>query len=910
MSLVEYRRKRDFRKTSEPSGKRAAREVKRLYIVQKHDASHLHYDFRLQIGDVLKSWAVPKGPSLDPNDKRLAIEVEDHPLDYGSFEGVIPEGEYGGGTVMLWDRGHWEPLDDAEASYRAGKLKFELHGEKLRGIWNLVRSGRSPERGKPQWFLIKHRDDEAHDRNEVDVTAEEPLSVASGRDLEEIAADRDRVWGSDSGNGRAAQAGAGGKRDSSTWSRLSETRASLGETRPRAEPRASPTRRRPAKARTPTKAPAIIQPELATLVKQPPAGDQWVYEIKFDGYRIIGHVAGDKVRFQTRNELDWTTKMPQLAEAVRRLKLRQAIFDGEIVVFDEHGVSQFQLLQNAFREAPGKIVYTIFDLLFFQGEDLRDRPLEERKELLASLQLPTDRGPIRYTEHFEGDGGRFLEAAREKGLEGIICKRRDRPYVSGRTTDWLKCKTHQTGEFVIGGYTDPAGSRKDFGALLVGYHDGKSLRYAGRVGTGFTDKTLGDLLRRLKPLAAEKSPFTDFPVRGRGTKGVHWVRPELVAQVEFSNWTGGEMLRHPSFQGVREDKPASEVTREVAKPRPSSRRSRSVYSSRSVVMMPRAERGRNRRASSRRSVRSTLATTDESVFESVRLTHPDKLLYPDAGITKRDFAEYYVATAERMLPHVAGRPLTIVRCPDGVEKQHFLQKHLGTAAPPALRRVKIRDKQEQAEYCVVDDVSGLVALAQIAALEIHVWGARVDGSNVKSLERPDRLVFDLDPAPDVKWPRVIAAAIEIRDFLQELKLESFVKTSGGKGLHLVVPIERRQSWDAVKAFCRSVAVAVERAAPDRYVSTMSKKARTGKIYIDYGRNDRGATAVAPFSTRAKPGAPVSLPISWRELPRTTAADQFHLREVLKRLSSQRSDPWAGFADVQQSISADAVKALS
>jgi bifunctional non-homologous end joining protein LigD len=903
MSLVEYRRKRDFRKTPEPSGKRAARGVKRLYVIQKHDASHLHYDFRLQLGDVLKSWAVPKGPSLDPNDKRLAVEVEDHPLDYGSFEGVIPEGEYGGGTVMLWDRGHWEPLDDAEASYRAGKLKFELHGEKLRGIWNLVRSGRSPERGKPQWFLIKHRDDEARDRNEFDVTAEEPLSVASGRDLEKITADRDRVWGSNHGDERATEARAGRKRSSSNSSRALSRSASLGGTRPRA------ALRRPAKAGTLTKPPAIIQPELATLVKQPPAGDQWVYEIKFDGYRIIGHVAGDKVRFQTRNELDWTAKMPQLAEAVRRLKLRQAIVDGEIVVFDEHGVSQFQLLQNAFRDGPGKIVYTLFDLLFFQGEDLRDRPLEERKELLASLQLPTDRGPIRYTEHFEGDGQKFLEAARDQGLEGIICKRRDRPYVSGRTTDWLKCKTHQTGEFVIGGYTDPAGSRKDFGSLLVGYHDGKSLRYAGRVGTGFTDKTLGELLRRLKPLATEESPFTGFPVRGRSIKGVHWVRPDLVAQVEFSNWTGDEMLRHPSFQGLREDKPASEVTREVAKPRPSSSRS-PVYSSRSVVMTPQAKGGRNPRASSRRNVRSTPAASDESVIEGVRLTHPDKLLYPDAGITKRELAEYYVAIAERMLPHVAGRPLTIVRCPDGVEKQHFLQKHFAQAAPPVLRRVKIRDKKGDAEYCLVEDVSGLVALAQIAAVEIHVWGARVDGSNVKSLERPDRLVFDLDPAPDVKWPRVIAAAIEIRDFLRELKLASFVKTSGGKGLHLVVPIERRQPWDAVKAFCRAVAVAVERAAPDRYVSTMSKKARTGKIYIDYGRNDRGATAVAPFSTRAKPGAPVSLPISWRELPRTTAADQFHLREVLKRLSAQRSDPWAGFADVRQSISADAVKALS
>ncbi len=628
---------------------------------------------------------------------------------------------------------------------------------------------------------------------------------------------------------------------------------------------------------------------------------------------MVCHVAGEKVRFQTRNELDWTAKMPALVEAVRRLKLRQAILDGEIVVFDERGVSQFQLLQNAFRERPAKIVYSLFDFLFFQGEDLRPRPLEDRKELLASLQLPTDRGPIRYTEHFAGDGEQFLEAARQQGLEGIVSKRRDRPYLSGRTTDWLKCKTHQTAEFVVGGYTDPAGSRNDFGSLLVGYHaDGKSLRYAGPVGTGFTDKTLGDLLRRLKPLAVDKSPFADFPARGSGPKGVHWVRPLLVAQVEFSNWTGDERLRHPSFQGLREDKPASEVTKEVARSRAKlngigakARRSRSV-----VVPPLGGGAGHPLGPPVGRPAKSGTPTAEAEEIEGIKLTHPDKLLYPDEGITKRELAEYYLACADRMLPHVDGRPLTIVRCPNGVDGQHFLQKHLGPAAPAALRRVRIREKGGDAEYYCVENVAGFVALAQIAALEIHVWGSRLDGSNFDSLERPDRLVFDLDPAPDVEWRRVIAAAQEIREFLRELKLESFVKTSGGKGLHLVVPIVRRQPWDVVKSFCRSVAVAVERAAPDQYVSTMSKKARTGKIFIDYGRNDRGATAVAPFSTRAKPGAPVALPISWRELPRTTAADQFHLRDVLKLLSAKRSDPWAGFADVRQSISADAMKALS
>ena len=889
MALTEYRRKRDFHKTPEPSGK-VKQATGRSFVVQKHAASHLHYDFRLQFGDVLKSWAVPKGPSLDPGDKRLAIEVEDHPVDYGSFEGVIPEGEYGGGTVLLWDRGEWAPLEDPEAMYRAGKLKFNLHGEKLGGIWTLVRRSGSAGSGKPQWFLIKHRDEFARDKDDFDVAAEAPLSVTTGRDLEEIAADRDRVWGSRNGKQRAG----GGSATAAARSNGAGTSLAKRVARkpPRAA-RAAPASRGATAIRSRNghdKIPPNIEPQLATLVKQPPSGDQWFHEIKFDGYRIIGHVSGDMVRFQTRNLLEWTAKLPQLAEAVHRLKLRQAIFDGEIIVLDERGVSQFQLLQNAFRESPGKIIYAVFDLLFFDGQDLRSRPLEDRKELLASLKLPLDRGLIRFVEHVAGNGPKFLKAAEKQGLEGIVSKRRDRPYISGRTTEWLKSKTHQRAEFVIGGYTDPAGARTDFGALLVGYHDGDGkLRYAGRVGTGFTGKALADVMGRLKPLVQKQSPFADFPERGSTVKAVHWVRPQLVAQVEFSNWTGDRRLRHPSFQGLREDKPAEEVTRETARAVPDE----------SAKGKPRASRSKSTTAAVR-------AKNDSGkvVIEGVELTHPDRVFYPDERITKRELAEYYVACADRMLPHVVGRPLSIVRCPDGIGGQRFFQKHLGPYAPKAVRRVRIREKSGEGEYGVVEDVAGLVALAQIAALEIHVWGSRAD-----SVERPDCLVFDLDPAPDIEWPRVIAAARELRGFLSELKLESFVKTTGGKGLHLVVPIVRRQEWDSVYDFCHRVALAVERAAPQRYIATMSKKARVGKIFIDYQRNQRGATAVAVFSTRAKPGAPISLPVSWRELPRVGSADAFPLRDVLKRLAAERHDPWAGFGELRQSISAKAIRLL-
>jgi bifunctional non-homologous end joining protein LigD len=871
MGLAKYRKKRDFKRTSEPRGGASKRRRAGLsFVVQKHDASHLHYDFRLEFDGVLKSWAVPKGPSLDPTQKRLAIEVEDHPLEYGSFEGTIPQGEYGGGTVMLWDHGEWEPIEDPRADFRAGKLKFKLHGEKLQGEWMLVRR-HGPQTAKPQWLLFKVRDSAARDENDFNVTEAKPLSVTTGRDLDEIAADKKRIHHSNGKAGKSATATIGTRATSESK-----------KAKPQSGHRGS------------GRLPHEIQPQLPTLVIDAPDGDDWFHEIKFDGYRMICFVDGSSVRFVTRNQLDWTAKLPELVEAIGDLKLDGTILDGEIVAFDDKGATEFQLLQNAFRDRKRQsLTFMVFDLLFLHGDDLRNLPLEERKVKLQDLNLPANRGRVRFTEHIQGNGPVVFQQAERRGLEGIVSKRRDRPYTSGRGFDWVKTKAHQRAEFVVGGFTDPAGSRNGFGALLVGYHDGrKTLHYAGRVGTGFSEKTLSDLKSQLQPLEQSKSPFaSSAPGPGR-MKGVHWVRPELVAEVAFSNWTDDRLLRQPSFQGLREDKPADAVTKETPQEAPKMKKN---------AVAAEAPKSKSARGA-RRGAAAKISGETETEIAGVRVTHPDRVLFAEAGVTKRDLALYYLDIADWILPHVVDRPLSIVRCPGGSAGPCFFQKHPGDAALKELRRVRIREKSGDEEYLVVEDVQGLIALAQIAGLEIHVWGSRRD-----AVERPDRIVFDLDPAPEVDWSQVIAAAVEVREFLQELGLESFVKTTGGKGLHLVVPVARKHDWEFTAAFTHSVAQAIERAAPERYVSNMSKKKRTGKIFVDYLRNQRGATSVAAFSPRARPAAPVSMPLSWKELPRTKSADQFVLPQIAKRLDSLSADPWRNFDRVRQSITASMAK---
>ncbi|HEX3659112.1 MAG TPA: DNA ligase D [Pirellulales bacterium] len=899
MGLKEYKRKRNFRVTPEPQG----RELKhdgRLYVIQKHAASHLHYDFRLELQGVLKSWAVPKGPSLDPSVKRLAMQVEDHPVDYGDFEGIIPEGEYGGGTVMLWDRGWWEAVGDPHEAYRAGRLKFILHGEKLHGGWMLVRRGGSKSSDERHWFLFKERDDEARGPRGKDILLEKSRSVTTDRDLDEIAAERDRVWGSNR-NG-AASSGAAHKTKRVAKKRVAVKSAKAKPTRSRAKAPAAGKLEGAKRG----KLPAFVEPQLATLTREPPEGDEWVHEIKLDGYRMIARIDRGKVKLLSRREQDWTGRLPHLVEALGRLPLKQAILDGEVVAEESSGRTSFQLLQNAFRDQrSGDLKYYLFDLMYLDGYSLLGASLEDRKQALAALLGSKAAGPLMLSEHLAGDGPKFFKEACRMGLEGIICKRRDRPYLPGRGYDWLKIKCVRREEFVIGGYTEPGGARHGFGALLVGYHEPGSRRliYAGKVGTGYSEKTLAELTARLKPLEQDASPFADVTRRVGPVRHARWVKPVLVAQIEFSEWTNDGRLRHPSFQALREDKAAAEVVRDRALPvEQAVDASEKQAGKKRGSRVQRNHKDRNHQGTMSAKKQATQAKqrgVDEALEGiDVRLTHPDKVLYPDQGITKLDLARYYAQVGSWMLPHLKDRPLVLVRCPEGQQGECFYQKHAGAGTPAALRQVAIREKSKTGHYVLVDDVQGLVSLVQIGVLEIHVWGSRAD-----RLEQPDRLVFDLDPDPSVKWPRVVESARQIGDFLRDLGLESFVKTTGGKGLHVVVPISRKGDWDEVREFCQAAAQTISDGDPGRYTLNMSKAARGGKIFLDYLRNARGATSVAPYSTRSRPGATVSTPLEWDELTGKTDAGTFDIAALPKRLAKLKRDPWQNFFEVKQSITA-------
>jgi bifunctional non-homologous end joining protein LigD len=921
MGLNEYRRKRNFQKTREPRGKPGTRRHSELsFVIQKHDASHLHYDFRLELAGVLKSWAVPKGPDLDPANKRLAMQVEDHPLDYGGFEGTIPEGEYGGGTVMLWDKGVWKPIGDPAKGFREGHLKFVLHGERLRGGWMLVRKGgRRSEPGERHWFLFKERDEFA--RPGESITEDMPLSVTTGRDLDEIAAQSDRVWGP---NGELEQP----KRRPAK--RRSKAPASARRKRvPKAHTHGVPTRRRravgPAKnvkgdengqrngssveklleqagARR-ARMPKSHQVELATLVDKAPTGDDWLHEIKFDGYRMLCRVHNRKAEFVSRNGRDWTKKFPELAEATARLAVDEGMFDGEVVAIKPDGATSFQALQNVFQAGrTSELVYFVFDVLYLNGRDLTGEPLEVRKEILKAVLSEGAHESIRYSDHVEGSGEQIIDRACQLHLEGIISKRRGSAYRAGRGLDWLKIKCSMREEFVIGGFTKPSGHRAHFGALLLGYYDhSKKLIYAGRVGTGFNEQTLADLHQKLTKLVQAKSPYSNLAGNTGQARDVSWVKPALVAEIEFSNWTDEGLLRHPSFQGLREDKPASKVIHDE----PISLSAVKALEDGHEAAAP--KRGRKPRNSPKRRAANKPAVHagSEDEWEGVHLTHPDKLLYSSQGITKRDLAAYYARVADWMLPHVVDRPLAIVRCPAGSAKPCFFQKHPGEGASTRLRKVNISADRAPEYHLAIDDLCGLLSLVQMGVLEIHVWGSRA-----LHLEKPDRLIFDLDPDPAVDWPEVISAARAVRALLEELGLTCFLKTTGGKGLHIVIPIMARTEWPEAKAFCHAVADFIVQAAPDRFIATMSKSVRKGKIFIDYLRNGRGATAIAPYSTRAKPGATVSAPIDWEELTPGMRSDHFTIKNLPARLSKLKKDPWADIAKVKQSITAAMVKHLS
>ncbi|HEY1261277.1 MAG TPA: DNA ligase D [Stellaceae bacterium] len=856
MALTEYKRKRDFNKTPEPAGHPVAAKKKAAlsFVVQKHAARRLHYDFRLELDGVLKSWAVPRGPSLDPGEKRLAVHVEDHPLEYGGFEGVIPQGQYGGGTVLLWDRGRWTPLDpNPIAAYEKGSLKFELDGEKLHGRWALVRMGgkAAQERGD-NWLLIKERDDEAVPGSGGAVVEDNPLSVASGREMAQIAAERDRVWESN----------------------REEPDIPPASSKPAAKPR-------PMRVAGAHKAPLPDRPQaqLAKLADRPPDGPDWLHEIKYDGYRLLGRIDKGAVRLVTRNGLDWTAKFPALAERLAALPVETAVIDGEIVALNADGTTTFAGLQDKISTGhTDALIFYAFDLLYQDGWDLTSAPLEDRKAALAGIVPPDSAGMVRYSDHQAGDGPAFFAEACRFGIEGIVSKRRDKPYRPGRNDNWRKIKCANREEFVVVGFTDPAGRRQGIGALLLGFYDPKgTLHYAGRVGTGFGDEMLARLRERLDRIERRNRPVAALP-KGVSLKGVHWTEPSLVAEIRYGNWTSDRILRHAAFEGLREDKNAREVVREEP----------AMVEPAEPIDPKTGDPGEPR------------ARDGSMTIQGVRLTHPDRVLYPDQGITKLDLAHYYTAIADWALPHLAHRPLSLVRCPEGQGKTCFFQKHVGSGVPDQLGRVEIPEKTGSETYLVIEDLAGLVSLVQMGVLEIHPWG-----STIKKLETPDRVTFDLDPDIDLPWERVADAALEMRDVLARLGLKSFAKTTGGKGLHVVVPLTPRLPWDEVKEFTRAVAMRMAEEAPERYLAVASKRSRQGRIYIDYLRNGRGATAIGAYSARARPGAPVSTPLFWEEVERAVRPEGFTVATVPARLASLSSDPWAEIGKLRQSISATA-----
>jgi bifunctional non-homologous end joining protein LigD len=870
MALAEYRKKRHFNKTSEPAGKVAKRSAARKlsYVIQKHAATRLHYDFRLELDGVLKSWAVPKGPSFDPAEKRLAVEVEDHPIEYAKFEGTIPEGEYGAGEVIVWDRGKWTPIGDPHDGLRRGNLKFSLDGEKLRGEWVLVRLHSRERLDKPNWLLIKHRDEFARRITEYDVTADQPRSVKTGRTLEELAEKND---------GRSKVAKKPIQRSVAKRTMVAASSRSNGKPRARAK-RGGKKIQVPSGAKK-SPLPDDIDVELATLEEAVPTGRQWLHEIKFDGYRLICKVQRGKATLITRRHQNWTHRYQPIAQAAEELPVESAILDGELVALLPTGISGFQALQNAAKlGSDARLVYYAFDLLYLDGYDLRALPLVERKECLRELLDDSDTGVIQYSDHVDEEGDAFFRQACQLGLEGIISKRSDRPYVSGRSGDWIKVKCLGREGLVIGGFTLSTADRRGIGALLVGYFDEHTLIYAGRVGTGFDSDTLLDLRQRLEKLKQDKCPFADVPSKERGPS-VKWVRPELVAEIQFGSWTESGILRQPSFQGLREDKAATDVERPA---------SLALHSNGSTVSKKKKTPPRTKSTSSPSAASGLPAD----------LTHPERVLFPDTGLTKLGLANFYAEIGDWILPQIIDRPLSLVRCPEGqAAGKCFFQKHTSVGTPKSLGRVTIEEKEGPGEYVFVEDIEGLLALVQMSVLEVHPWGAKRD-----NVERPDRLTIDLDPGTDVPWPRVVDAAFQTRDLLTDYGLESFVKTTGGKGLHVVVPISpRRAGWDEAKRFCKHVAGQIADAEPKHFTINMAKAARKGKIFVDYLRNDRGATAVAAYSTRAKPGATVSTPVAWDELSAAIHSDHFNVANLPARLKSLKHDPWAKIDGIRQGI---------
>ena len=827
-SLATYQRKRDFRATPEPAGEVAASGEELSFVIQKHAARRLHYDFRLELDGTLKSWAVPKGPSLDPHDKRMAVQVEDHPLSYGSFEGVIPEGHYGAGSVIVWDRGTWVPLGDPRKGYREGKLKFELRGEKLQGGYTLVRmKSREHERQVP-WLLIKEHDDEARPASEYDVIEALPDSVLGGQ----------------------------------------KKKRPLAAKAPARSPAAKPPAKATVKAKTvrrkaKAELPLSLAPQLATLVDGIPPGDDWLYEIKFDGYRVVTRIDGDDVRCFTRNGHDWSHRLPALVKAVKALGIGWGWLDGEIIVAGPKGTPDFQLLQNAFdAQRTSAIQYYVFDLPFHDGEDLREQPLTERRARLQSLLEGHAGGSVQFSAAFDADPRELLASAEQAGLEGLIAKRASSAYRSRRSADWVKLKIGKRQEFVIGGYTDPKGSRTGIGSLLLGVHDADGkLRYAGNVGTGFDEKTLAALRVQLEAIETPGSPYTDGPTRvGTVTKvKPHWVKPKLVAEVAFAEWTQGGHVRHAVFHGLRTDKSPERITKEEAR---------------------RVEEA---------------APEKPALPKGFRVTHPERVVDRQSGVTKGELLEHYAQVAPLMLPHLKQRPVALLRAPDGVGGELFFQKH---AEGRGIPHIDILDRALYPSHdplLAIGSPLALLSVAQMNTIELHTWNA-----TTRAMDRPDRMVFDLDPGEGVSWEQVKEGTQLVHALLDELGLVAFLKTSGGKGLHVVVPLTPKYDWDTVKDFSQAIVAHMASVIPDRFVAKSGPKNRIGRIFIDYLRNGLGATTVCAWSVRARPGLGVSVPVTWEELPGLTGGAQWTVRNVAERLAVGNT-PWDGYAKAKQSL---------
>ncbi|WP_458130424.1 DNA ligase D [Pseudomonas sp. R3-41] len=856
-TLDDYNRMRDFAATPEPAAKRSRKSAKSAhalqFCIQKHDATRLHYDFRLELDGALKSWAVPKGPSLDPKAKRLAVHVEDHPLDYATFEGSIPEGHYGAGDVIVWDRGVWIPQGDPHEAYEKGRLKFELQGEKLSGLWNLVRTHMPGK--QEQWFLIKHQDSAARPESEYDVVQAEPDSVLSDRTI--VPKRR----------GKAAAARAVKKPEKAAQSkspkRTSKTTLSGAVAGP---------------------LPETLKPELATLVESAPDGE-WLYEIKFDGYRVMARIENGDVRLLTRNGHDWTHKLPRQAEALAALGLESAWLDGEMVVANEEGVPDFQALQNAFEAgSSGKIAYYLFDMPYLNGMDLRKVPVQERRAALAAVLERNESPLLRFSDAFEETPDALLNSACQMRMEGLIGKRVGSAYVSRRSNDWIKLKCKNRQEFVVVGFSDPKGARSAFGALLLGLHDADSgqLRYAGKVGTGFNETTLKSIYQQLLPLETKK-PAVVNPPTGYEAKGVHWLEPTLLAEVAFAEMTKEGSVRHAVFHGLRDDKPAEAITQELAKPVKKTTAKKKT----STQDAPEATPAKGK---------SKTKAKAPAMDGKVRITHPDRVIDASSGTTKRQLAEYYASVAEFILPELAERPVALVRAPEGIAGELFFQKNPERLAIPGITSL---DKDLTGQpVMIINNAEALIGAVQMSTVELHTWNATsVD------LDKPDRFVLDLDPDPALPWKSMVEATQLTLTVLDELGLKAFLKTSGGKGIHVVVPLTRKLGWDEVKGFSHAIVSHMAKLLPDRFSAVSGPKNRVGRIFIDYLRNGLGATTICAYAARTREGLPVSVPIFREEVAELKGANLWNVHNVHERLAEVGHEPWAGLKKTRQSITA-------